>query len=119
MFFFNAGYHELNKGRNFNIEIKCWNVPPIRKQIDIFAKDDETVVVAECKSSETLRRQSLQKDIEEFANLKGPISTSTKKHYGGRFKPKIIWMFVTENIIWSDPDKTPSYWREHTNCYGA
>ena len=105
MFFFNAGYHELNKGRNFNIEIKRWNVPPIRKQIDIFAKDDETVVVAECKSSETLRRQSLKKDIEEFANLKGPISTSTKKHYGGRFKPKIIWMFVTENIIWSDPDK--------------
>ena len=51
------------------------------------------------------RKRSLQKDIEEFANLKGLIATSIKKHYGASFKPKIIWLFVTENIIWSKPDK--------------
>lgn len=105
MFCFNVGYPELNEGRNFTVQIKRRNVPPIRKQIDVFAKDDETVVVAECKASKKLGRRSLQKDIEEFANLKGPIANSIKKHFGPSFKPKIIWLFVTENIIWSQPDK--------------
>ncbi|MDE2925452.1 MAG: DGQHR domain-containing protein, partial [Acidobacteriota bacterium] len=105
MFFFKVGYPELNEGRKFTVQIKRHNVPPIRKQIDVFAKDDETVVVAECKASTTLGRRSLQKDIEEFANLKGAIANSIKKHFGPSFKPKIIWLFVTENIIWSQPDK--------------
>jgi DNA sulfur modification protein DndB len=78
---------------------------PLRKQIDAFAKDDETIIVAECKASERLTRRSLQKDIEEFANLKGPISQAVRKHYGADAKLKIIWLFVTENIIWSNPDK--------------
>ena len=62
-------------------------------------------MVAECKASSNPRRRSLQKDIEEFANLKGPIAASIKKYYGPTFKPKIIWLFVTDNIIWSKPDK--------------
>ena len=78
---------------------------PLRKQIDIFAKDDETVIVAECKASEKVVKRSLQKDIEEFANLKGLIAQSVQRHYGAGFKPKIIWIFVTENILWSKPDK--------------
>lgn len=95
----------MNEGRKFTVQIKRHNVPPIRKQIDVFAKDDETVVVAECRASTTLGRRSLQKDIEEFTNLKGAIANSIKKHYGPSFRPKIIWLFVTENIIWSQPDK--------------
>jgi DGQHR domain-containing protein len=71
----------------------------------VFGKDDETVVVAECKACEKLTRRTLQKDIEEFANLKGPISQAIRKHYGTATKLKIIWLFVTENIIWSGPDK--------------
>ena len=37
--------------------------------------------------------------------MKGPISNAIHKHYGADYKPKIIWMFVTENIIWSKPDR--------------
>lgn len=99
------GYHELNAGRNFTVRIDRKGVDPIRKQIDVFAKDEETVIVAECKASESLKRRSLQKDIEEFANLKGYLADSIKKHYGADFKPKIIWLFVTQNIIWSKQDK--------------
>ena len=105
MFFFKVGYPELNEGRNFTVQIRRRNAAAIDKQIDVFAKDDETVVVAECKASVKPRRRSLQKDIEEFANLKGPIAASIRKHYSAAFKPKIIWLFVTENIIWSKPDK--------------
>lgn len=105
MLFYMIGYHELNTGRNFSICIERKGADPIQKQIDVFAKDEETVIVAECKASERLKRRSLQKDIEEFANLKGPLAASIKKHYGRHFKPKIIWLFVTQNIIWSKPDK--------------
>lgn len=99
------GYPEISAGRKFTMLIERRGAEPLRKQVDVFAKDDETIVIAECKASNTFTRRSLQKDIEEFANLKGPISNSVRHHYGEEKKFKIIWLFVTENIIWSAPDK--------------
>jgi DNA sulfur modification protein DndB len=105
MLFYRIGYSELNQSRNFLVKICRNGSDNLKKQIDVFAKDDETVVVAECKASVKIGKRSLQKDIEEFANLKGPLSNSIKNFYGNNFKPKIIWLFVTENIIWSKQDK--------------
>ncbi len=105
MLLFKLGYPEINEGRNFTVQIERKGAEPLRKQIDVFGKDDETVIVAECKASEKLTKRSLQKDIEEFANLKGPIANAIRKHYGETVKLKIVWLFVTENIIWSSPDK--------------
>lgn len=99
------GYPELNEGRDFKVLISRPNSSPLYKQIDIFAKDEETVIVAECKSCASPKKRSLQKDIEEFASLKGPIAQSIKQHYGKDFKPKILWMFFTENVIWTKEDK--------------
>lgn len=103
--FFLMGYPEISSGRNFKVRIDRKGAEPLYKQIDILSKDDETVIVTECKASERVRRRSLQKDIEEFSNLKGPIANAVKKHYGSSFKPKIIWLFITSNIVWSEPDK--------------
>ncbi len=105
MLLFKLGYPEISDGRSFIVLIERKGAESLRKQIDVFGKDDETVVVAECKASEKLTKRSLQKDIEEFANLKGPISGAVRKHYGPDIRLKIIWLFVTENIIWSVPDK--------------
>ena len=105
MLMFKLGYPELSSGRQFTVLLERRGADPLRKQIDVFAKDDETVVVAECKASDKVVKRSLQKDIEEFANLKGLIAQSVQRHYGRDFKPKIIWLFVTENILWSHPDK--------------
>jgi len=99
------GYPEISEGRNFQVLISRKGAEPFYKQIDVLAKDEETVVVTECKSSEKISRRSLQKDIEEFSNLKGPISNAIKKYYGSNFKPKIIWAFFTHNIVWSKPDR--------------
>ena len=65
----------------------------------------QSKVIAECKASAKLTKRSLQKDLEEFANLKGPMADAIKKHYGDSKKHKIIWLCVTENIIWSENDK--------------
>ncbi|MCU0344649.1 MAG: DGQHR domain-containing protein [Ignavibacterium sp.] len=105
MLFYRMGYNELNQGRNFQIKVSRNGSETLKKQIDVYAKDEETVIVAECKASNKLGKRSLQKDIEEFANLKGPLTLSIKNYYGNKFKPKIIWLFVTENVIWSKQDK--------------
>jgi len=103
--FYLLGYPEISSGRDFQVTIKRKGADPFPKQIDVLAKDDETVVVAECTSSARISRRSLQKDIEEFSILKGPIANAIKKHYGSDFKPKIIWLFVTSNIAWSYQDR--------------
>lgn len=106
LLFDQLGFSELNSGRQFKIRFSRSSDTDGSKQIDVFAKDDETVVVVECKSAKVLRKKSLQKDIEEFANLKRKIANSIREHYGKEFKPKIIWMMATSNIVWSAPDKS-------------
>ena len=97
------GYSELNVGRQFKIEVTSGS-ETVSKQIDVFAKDPETVVVAECKASEVPRKRSMQKDLGEFASLQKPIATAVRKHYGTSFKPKILWFMVTDKIRWSPND---------------
>ena len=97
------GYIELNKGRHFRVVVGKGE-DAIEKQVDVFAKDDETIVIAECKASKIPTKRPLQKDINEFAGLMKPMAEAVRKHYGDSFKPKIIWCFVTDNIRWSEED---------------
>ena len=96
-------YPELNDD-NFRVRYEWGNGTKGEKQINVFAKDDETVIVAECKSREIRGRRSLQKDLHETESLQKLIADAVKNHYGTDFKPKIIWLYVTNNIIWSEPD---------------
>jgi DNA sulfur modification protein DndB len=97
---YRLGYSELNVGRNFKIQ----TADGVQKQIDVFAKDDETVVVAECKTAEEHKKKPLQKDLGELHANKRSISTEIRRHYGRDFKPKIIWIFVTDNIALTQAD---------------
>lgn len=99
------GYPVMSSGRAFKVRIERKGAKPLEKQIDVLAKDDETVIVAECKSCSQVRKRSLQKDIEEFASLKGPLSNAINRHFGKNPKLKIVWLFVTNNIVWSEPDR--------------
>jgi len=101
--FYRMGYPELG-GRSFKIRYSPQNGTEGEKQVDAFAKDDETVIVVECKARETRGKRSLQKDLHETESLQKPIANSIRAHYGTDFKPKIIWMYITNNIIWSEPD---------------
>jgi len=97
------GYPIIN-GERFNIEFKRDDGSTGRKQIDVFAKDAETVIIAECKSKDVRGRRTLQKDIHETASLQRGIANSIREHFGSSFNPKILWLYVTQNIIWSEPD---------------
>jgi len=101
--FYRMGYPELS-GINFQIKYKWPNGTEGKKEIDLFAKDDETVVVAECKSREVRGRRSLQKDLHETESLQKMLANAIREQYGSKFEPKIIWLYITNNIIWSEPD---------------
>lgn len=97
------GYGELNKGRTFPIKIGKGQAA-IEKHVDIFAKDDETIVIARCRSQRLPAKISLLDDLNDFADLMKPMADAIRLHYGKDYKPKIIWCVVTENIRWSDSD---------------
>lgn len=74
-----------------------------RKQIEVFATDNETALVVECKSRDNRGRKSLSKDIDDALDLKDYVRQSIWAA-SGDFKPKIVWVIATNNIIWSEAD---------------
>lgn len=101
---YQLGFEELNKGRNFKINVVSEG-HIVNKQVDVFAKVGNTVVVAECKSSARRGQRNLQKDIGELGSLQRSIANSLRKHYGAESRLKIIWLMVTSNVNWSNSDK--------------
>ncbi|WP_417488029.1 DGQHR domain-containing protein [Maricaulis sp.] len=99
------GYQRLNSER-FHIAFERSNGTQGKKQIDAYAEDQETALVVECKSSATRRRRSLQKDILETVALQNYIRNSIYQQYDERSepRPKVLWVYATQNIIWSDSD---------------
>lgn len=100
---YRMGYRHLG-GERFVISFKRSNGSDGKKQIDAFAYDDETAIVIECKSKEERGKKSLQKDLEESRALQDYIRSSINSLYDHKSKPKVIWIYITYNIIWSDQD---------------
>jgi DNA sulfur modification protein DndB len=96
-------YPELS-GRHFKIEYTRRDGTPDSKQIDVFAKNEETALVVECKSRVERGKRALTKDLAETGYLQKPIADAIRRVYGLEHKLQVIWVYVTRNIIWSDPD---------------
>lgn len=101
--FYKMGYPQLS-GDGFCIEFDRDDGSTGKKQIDVFALDEETAFVIECKSKVERGRRSLQKDIQETVSLQNYIRQAIFRLFGKRPKPKVIWAYATNNIIWSEPD---------------
>ncbi|MBN9488193.1 MAG: DGQHR domain-containing protein [Alphaproteobacteria bacterium] len=100
---YKLGYPVLS-GKDFKIRFVRSDGSIGEKEIDVFAKDDETCLIVECKSREKRGKRNLQTNIHETAQLQKPIATAIRKHFGAGFKPKLVWLYATENIIWSEQD---------------
>jgi len=97
------GYRTLN-GTHFRISFTRIDASTGRKEIDVYAEDEETVLVVECKSRKERGRRSLQKDIQETISLQQYFRDSINRRFAGAAKPKIIWLYATNNILWSNSD---------------
>jgi DNA sulfur modification protein DndB len=102
--FYRMGYQDLNKGHEFKIRYKAADGSYREKQVDIFAKDAETVIVGECKCCDDYKPRQLSKDIAEFVGLRKQFADAIRAHYGREYKPKILWFFFTDKILWSSAD---------------
>ena len=97
------GFQSLN-AKQFKIRFPRSGHTPGLKQVDVYAEDNETALVIECKSRKERGRRSLQKDIQETISLKPYFRNVISKRFKTKSKPKIIWLYATNNILWSDSD---------------
>ena len=66
----------------------------IAKQLLLLNVDEEKP-----EAAELFRRIYMRRKL-----YKEWIANAIRQHYGNEFKPKIIWAYITNNIIWSDAD---------------
>lgn len=98
---YRMGYPDIGS-KHFVINFTRGNGSKGTKQIDAFAADPDTCIVVECKSRENRGKRDLRQDILETAALQEYIRSSVFRHY--TTKPKIVWIYATTRIIWSDAD---------------
>ncbi len=95
------GFDEMNKGRKFTIAVE--DGPPGR-QIDVFAKDDETVIIVECTQRGTPGTKRMAPLIENITAIRGNLLKSVRKAYGRQSGLKVRFIIATRNVSWSDAD---------------
>jgi len=98
LLFKNMGFGEMNKDRHFKIQ-----AGPIKKQIDVFAKDDNNIFIIECKALAEKGSRSLRQDIHEVLNLKKDLIEAIRKKYKKNFR--FSFLLVTKNIRWGSSEK--------------
>lgn len=97
------GFHTLNRDRNFRLPYDKSNLT-LTQSISVFAKDDESILIIDCKSIKQNRKSDFQKELDALkGNLTG-LTNSIKSIYpDGKFKFKYI--LATENYALSESDQ--------------
>lgn len=97
------GFRTMN-GESFKISFTRLDGSTGSKQVNVYAEDSETALVIECKSREERGRRSLQKDLQTTISLQPHLRTAISKRFKSGPKPKIIWIYASNNILWTAPD---------------
>ena len=101
LLFAKMGFHHMNSDRHFEMSYDFQN-PENTQQIDVFAADEECVIIVECKSSERPKEGNFKKEIEALHGQMEGLAKEARRQFEGR-KVKFIW--ATENIILSRADQ--------------
>jgi len=105
---YRLGFKYIND-YNFSIPINTSDPnSKLKKQIDVMACDDEVVLIIECKTKENRGKESLKDPLHETHSIQGEVIKSIHTSYRNcedpQDMPKIVWIYATHNIIWSEPD---------------
>ena len=96
------GYNFLNKDRNFHLPYDK-NDLSLTQQIDVFAKDDETIILVECKAGNGNKRGDFKKELEAMTGkIEGIRKTLQSLFPNKRYKLKYI--LATRNYSISQED---------------
>ena len=86
-------FTDLNRDRSFRVSYGFSQNES--QQIDVFAADDEVVLLFECKSTSTQSKSAFKKDIEAIQGFRGGMIRTIKASYP---KHKIKFVLATNNF---------------------
>lgn len=98
--FSKMGFIYMNQDRDFVMSYDFQN-PDHTQQIDVFAADDETILIVECKASEKVKVCDFKKQIEALHGQMEGLAKEARKEFPNR-KIKFIW--ATHNCIINKAD---------------
>lgn len=78
--FARLGFTHMNKDRHFEMSYDYQN-PNLTQQIDVFAADDETVIIVECKAAETIKDGVFKKPLEALHGQMDGLRREAQKRY--------------------------------------
>ncbi len=96
------GFSELNADRNFSVQL---NDRAPSRQLDVFAKDDETVFIVECTHSRENGAKSVKALLDKIAAVREDVIKAVHSHYGREPRLKVKFAIATRNIEWRAADR--------------
>lgn len=91
-------FQYINENNRFQLRY----TPELTKKLDVFAVEEEAMIIVECKSTDVEKKVSYQKDINELIGIKDKLRLAAQKLFEG--KPKVAFIFATNNAILSESD---------------
>lgn len=98
---YRMGFKDLNLDRNLSIQ--SGDGGP-RRQLDVFAKDDETVFIVECTHAHEAGAKSLKGVIDRISAMREDVLKAVQAHYGRSPKLKVKIAIATRQIDWRPVD---------------
>jgi DNA sulfur modification protein DndB len=99
---YRMGFKELNVDRTFSVQVGP-KTPP--RQLDVFAKDDETVFIVECTHSRETGPKSVKSLLDKIAAIREEVVKAVHQHYGKEPRLKVKFGIATRNMEWRDTDR--------------
>jgi DNA sulfur modification protein DndB len=93
-------FTHLNRDRAF--KLPYGTAANQTQQVDVFAADDEVVLVIECKSTEKIRSEQFKKESEAIAGQKAGIIRRIREEYP---QHKVKFILATNNFTLSNDTK--------------
>lgn len=93
--FYRMGFREMNADRNLMVTSKDGSS---RRQLDVFAKDDETVFIVECTHSRDGGPKSIKSLLDKIEAIREDVIAAVKAKYGRDSKLKVKLAIATRNV---------------------
>ena len=99
--FASMGFTNMNRDSHFEIEYSE-KTNSHKKQIDVFAVDEETVLVVECKCAERLKNKPWKTELESIHGYMDGVRAEILKKFPNH---NVKFIFATQNYNVGDSDK--------------
>ena len=99
---YKMGFTDLNADRNFCVQLND-KAPP--RQLDVFARDDESVFIIECTHSRDTGPKSVKSLLDKIAAVREDVIKAVHSYYGREPKLKVKFAIATRNVEWRAADQ--------------